>query len=137
MKNKLVTFFLAFVLILMLTACGGGGGGASKTTLVITATESGYDSPTYTIPAGAQVDFTFKNTGNLEHNFDIIKLGQHVASPFTDTDKDKIFWSLNSVGAQQSKTATFTAPTAPGEYDIICSVPGHIEMGMIAKLVVK
>lgn len=136
MKNKLINTVLAFALTLILTACGGGAA-ANKTTLVITATESGYDSPTYTVPAGAQVDFTFKNTGNLEHNFDIIKLGEHVASPFTDADNEKIFWKLDSVGAQQSKTATFTAPTAPGEYDIICSVPGHIEMGMHATLVVK
>lgn len=136
MKTKLTTMALVLALTLILTACGGGAA-ANKVTLVITATESGYDSPTYTVPAGAQVAFTFKNTGNLEHNFDIIKLGQHVASPFTDADKDKIFWSLNSVAAQQSKSDTFTAPTAPGEYDIICSIPGHIEMGMLATLVVK
>lgn len=137
MKKKFLITILALTLSLILAACGGGGAAANKATLTITATESGYDSPTYTVPAGAEVNFTFKNSGNLEHNFDIIKLGQHVSSPFTDADNDKIFWKLDSVGAQQSKSATFTAPTAPGEYDIICSVPGHIEMGMHATLVVK
>lgn len=135
MKNKFVTLSLALALTLILTACGGGA--TNKTTLVITANESGYDAPTYTVPAGVPVDFTFKNAGNLEHNFDIIKLDEQVASPFTDADKEKIFWSLDSVGAQQSKSATFTSPTTPGEYDIICSVPGHIEMGMVATLIVK
>ena len=120
-----------FVIVLTLTACG-----PSNVTLNVTATDEGYDSPTYTVPAGAEVTINLTNKGALAHVFGILKLGEHITPPYQPTDKDKIMWELV---AKTGETAsdTFTAPTEPGEYDIICRVPGHIQMGMVATLIVE
>ena len=132
MKKILTSTTLVLVLSLILVACG-----SKKTTLNVTATDSGYDSPTYTVPAGGEVTVNLTNNGAITHEFAILKLGVHVTPPFGDKDEDKIFWELDGVDAGQTKSDTFTAPTEPGEYDIICGIPGHIELGMIATLIVK
>jgi len=132
MKKIFTASILVLALSLILTACG------SKTaTLNVTATDKGYDSPTYTVPAGAEVTVNLKNDGSLQHEFAVLKLNQHVDPPFGEKDEDKILWELDGVDPGTTKSDTFTAPTEPGEYDIICGVPGHIELGMIATLIVK
>ena len=123
---------VVFVLALTLTACG-----SNKTTLNVTATDEGYDSSTYTVPAGKEVTLNMTNKGVLEHEFAILKLGEHVTPPFGEKDEDKILWELDGVEAGTTKSATFTAPAEAGEYDVICGIPGHIEKGMIATLIVK
>jgi len=129
---KKILTSIALILVFSLTACG-----AKKTTLNVTATDAGYDSMTYSIPAGAEVTVNMTNNGAIEHEFVIMKLGQHVVAPFGPKDEGNIFWELDAVAAGTTKSDTFTAPTEPGEYDVICGVPGHIEMGMIATLIVK
>ena len=123
--------FLIVLFALTLAACS-----SNKATLNVTATHEGYDSSTYTVPAGAEVTVNFTNHSPVVHGFAILKQGEHVTPPFQTADKEKILWEL---AAQPGKTnsATFKAPTEPGEYDIICKVPGHLELGMKATLVVK
>lgn len=128
-KILVITMLLA---ALSLTACG-----SNKVTLNVIATDKGYDSPTYTVPAGAEVTVNLTNNGGLQHEFAVLKLGQHVTPPFGEKDEDKILWELDGVDAGTTKSDTFTAPTQPGEYDVICGVPGHIELGMVTTLIVK
>jgi uncharacterized cupredoxin-like copper-binding protein len=132
MKKILTSTVLVLTLSLILTACG-----SKKTTLNVTATDTGYDSPTYTVPAGGEVTLNLTNNGAIEHEFAILKLGEHVTPPFGEKDEGKIFWELDGVAAGTTMSGTFTAPTEPGEYDVICGIPGHIELGMIATLIVK
>jgi plastocyanin len=119
------------VLVLALTACS-----SPKVTLNVTANDQSYDSSTYTVPAGAEVTLNLTNTGAAAHVFDILKLGEHVTPPYQSADKDKILWELVAK-AGETQSGTFTAPTEPGEYDIICRVPGHIQLGMAATLIVE
>ena len=132
MKKLLMIVSLVLGLSIALTACG-----PRSVTLNVTSTDKGYDSPTYTVPAGSKVTLSLTNNGSVEHEFAILKLGQHVTPPFGDKDEDKIFWELDGVEAGKTKSDTFTAPTEPGEYDVICGIPGHIELGMVATLIVK
>ena len=132
MKKYIVNSALALALSLVLTGCG-----SNKVTLNVTTTDQGYDSTTYTVPAGAEVTLNMTNSGVLEHEFAILKLDEHVTPPFGDKDEDKILWELDAVQPSTTKSDTFTAPTEPGEYDVICGVPGHIELGMVATLIVK
>lgn len=132
MKKILTSTVLVLALSLILTACG-----SKKTTLNVSTTDTGYDSSTYTVPAGAEVTLNLTNNGAVEHEFAILKLGEHVTPPFGDKDEAKIFWELDGVEAGKTKSDTFIAPTEPGKYDVICGIPGHIEMGMTATLIVK
>lgn len=132
MKKLVVGSILVLALSLILTACG-----SSKNTLNVTATDTGYDSKTYTVPAGAQVTLKMTNNGSTQHEFAILKKGEHVTPPFGEKDESKIFWELDGVEPGTTKSGTFTAPTEPGEYDVVCGIPGHIEQGMTATLVVK
>ena len=132
MKKIFTGTTLVFALSLILTACG-----SNKTTLNVTATDSGYDSKTYTVPAGEEVTLNLTNNGIIEHEFAILKKGEHVTPPFGEKDEGKIFWKLDGVQPGTTRSGTFTAPTEPGEYDVICGIPGHIELGMVATLIVK
>ena len=132
MKKILTSIVLVLALSLILTACG-----PKKATLNVTATDKGYDSPTYTVPAGAEVILNLTNNGAVEHEYAILKKGEHVTPPFGEKDEGKIFWELDGVAPGTTTSGTFTAPTEPGEYDVICGIPGHIELGMIATLIVK
>lgn len=126
-----ILVIVVFVLAVKLTACG-----PKQVTLNITANDQSYDSATYTVPAGAEVTVNLTNTGALAHVFGILKLGEHVTPPYQPTDKDKILWELVAKTGETT-SGTFTAPTEPGEYDIICRVPGHIQLGMTATLIVE
>ena len=132
MKRMPLIAVLALGLVLVLSACG-----RSSVTLNVLATDTGYDSKVYTVPAGASVTLHLTNNGSTEHEFAILKLGQQVSLPFSDDDEGKIYWELDGVAAGETKTDTFTAPTEPGEYSVVCGLPGHIEQGMTATLVVK
>lgn len=131
MNKILKVLVLVLSLSLLLTACGGG------TTLNVTITDFTYDQPTYTVPAGAKVTLNATNKGTVEHEFAIMKLGTSVTPPFGDKDEGNIFWELDEIEAGSTKSATFTAPTEPGTYEIVCGLEAHIEKGMVASLIVK
>ncbi|HEY3311417.1 MAG TPA: sulfocyanin-like copper-binding protein [Anaerolineales bacterium] len=132
MRKTLIITLVLLSLSLVLAACGPSG-----TTLNVTSTDTGYDLKTYTVPAGATVTLKMKNNGAVEHEFAILKLNEHVTPPFGEKDEGKILWELDGVAAGTTKEGTFTAPSEPGSYDVICGIPGHIELGMVATLIVK
>jgi plastocyanin len=41
------------------------------------------------------------------------------------------------VGAGDTETATFTAPSSPGEHKIFCDVVGHEGAGMVGAFIVE
>jgi len=133
MNKYLKISILISGLALLLTACGGGGG----TTINVTLTDFSYTPNTFTVPAGATVTVNARNNGAIEHEFVIMKLGNTVTAPFGDKDESNIFWELDSIEAGTSKSGTFTAPTEPGQYEVVCGLAGHIEAGMTASLTVK
>ncbi len=109
---------------LLAAACGGGGaagagGQSDRVTIEGTLTEFAFAPKSWEIPAGKPVRIVIHNKGTLEHDFTIDALKIAVkAQPGKDTIKD-----FNAI--------------APGTYDVHCSVAGHKESGMVAKLVVK
>ena len=122
---------LIVVLAVTLTACS-----SNKATLDVTATDQGYDSSIYTVPAGAEVTVNFTNNGALEYAFAVLKQGEHVTPPFQTEDEDKVMWYIVAHPGE-TKSGTFRAPAEPGEYDIICPVPGDIELRIKATLMVN
>jgi uncharacterized cupredoxin-like copper-binding protein len=131
MRRFLVLVMAA--LLLALSACGGGQ--KASTTLNVTLSDFKFTPDTFVVPAGKEITLNLKNEGAVEHEFVIMKLGTNVGEHFGPEDEDNIYWEVE-VDKGESKSATFTAPSDPGEYQVVCGIPGHFEAGMVGKLVV-
>lgn len=128
MKKSL--FVLLFVMAFVLSACGGGG---ASNTINVDFAEFTFTPDTFSIPAGQEITVNAKNNGAVIHEFVIMKLGETVGDNFGDEDEGNIYWEVE-VEPGKSATATFTAPTEPGEYQLVCGTEGHFMAGMVGKL---
>jgi len=131
MKRLAAVLVLALGLSIALAAC------SSVPTINVTITDFAYSPASFTVPAGAQVTLHAKNNGSVEHEFAIMKKGTSVTPPFGDKDEGNIYWELDAIEPGTTKSATFTAPSEPGDYEVICGLPAHIEKGMVGTLTVK
>ncbi len=86
-----------------------------------------------TVPAGEQITLTLSNSGAAPHDFTI--MASPAEAPFDAADEKEIYYQA-ALAAGEGATLTFTAPAAPGEYQIVSSLPGDLEEGMTATLVV-
>ncbi len=128
-KGILISF-----VAMILTGCGTSHN--PSTTMDVTMTDFAYLPNSFTIPAGRQITLEAHNSGAADHSLIIMKLGHDVTAHFTDQDRANIFWEEQSVAPGDSVRATFTSPSEPGIYQIVCGDAGHFESGMVAKLVV-
>jgi uncharacterized cupredoxin-like copper-binding protein len=131
---KRFTLFVLAVLLFSLTGCGGGATSYS-TSLEVEMKEFMFEPTDFTVPAGKEISIQLVNDGAIKHEFVIMKLGTEVSVPFGDDDEGNIYWE-HEVDAGKTETVTFTAPSEPGEYQVICGISGHMEAGMVAKLTV-
>ena len=133
MKRFFVFVLMALILLFMILACGGQGSSAVSTTQNVEMTEFMFTPAEMAVPVGKELTLNLKNNGSVEHDFVILKKGIIAVLPFdAQAQKGDIFFEAR-LDAGKSETYTFTLPEA-GDYEIICSVPGHLEAGMKAKL---
>ncbi len=137
MKTNRITAISAVMIIavLILAACSSGGGSSGGTSIKVTATEFSFNPANITVPAGANVSLTVVNSGSVQHTWVILKQGVNVTTA-TGLDPNSIYFT-SKVDAGQTATFNFTAPSTPGDYQIICDLPGHLEGGMKGTLTVK
>jgi len=124
-----VVMSLAF----LLAACGGGSG--ASTTIDVTFEEFAFAPAEFTVPAGQDITINATNNGAVIHEFVIMKLGETVGEDFGDEDEGNIYWEVEADPGHKV-TETFTAPTEPGEYQVVCGTEGHFMAGMVGKLTV-
>jgi azurin len=101
-----------------------------------------FDKTVLTVPAGAEVHLVIKNNATmstLPHNWVLVKPGTEAsvaaaglklgeqAGYFDVRDKDALAHTPMAKPGETSEV-TFTAPTEPGKYPYICTVPGHYMM---------
>jgi len=130
MKRLLI--FGAILLGLLLTACGGGG---PSNKINVTMTDFQFQPNQFTIPAGQEITLNSSNNGAVVHNFVIMNKGTTAGPFFDDEDVPNVFWEVE-IQPGGSVNTTFTAPTEPGDYEVVCRTEGHIASGMTAKLTV-
>jgi len=130
MKKSL--FFLLFVTVFVLSACGGGG---ASTTINVALAEFTFTPSEFTIPAGQEITINATNNGAVVHEFVIMKFGQTAGDNFDEEDGGNVYWKIEAQPGA-NVTGTFTAPTEPGVYQIVCGTPGHYMAGMSGKLTV-
>jgi uncharacterized cupredoxin-like copper-binding protein len=131
MKRTLLIWVLVSGFVL--TACGGSN--SPTTNLNVTLTDFMFSPNQFTVPAGQEITLDARNSGGVIHNFVIMDLGQTVGTEYTREDEPNIYWKTE-LPAGASITTAFTAPTEPGDYEVICSTPGHVQAGMVAKMTV-
>lgn len=115
----------------LLTACG-----PQAVEITVSMEEYKFSPTTIEVPANAEVTLSLINDGTLEHEMVIMIFGEQVTLPFDDDDEPNIYWE-HELEAASSEVLTFTAPGEPGEYQIVCGIPEHLEQGMQATLIVK
>lgn len=121
MSKRLVTP-LAALGLLALTACGGGGSSTNNTVpadadVVVRAVDGVlWDSKTYTATADdGKVTIYAVNDSSIGHNLYVVGTGDAVIGSPIDLPK-------------KGSDGAVVYELSPGEYRIVCKVPGHGSM---------
>jgi plastocyanin len=119
------------VAAIVITSCGGGDGGATDTTpateLEVRMDSFFFDPADTTVVADTNVEVTVLNVdSNLEHTWVVIAPGNEISSE-DDYDEGDALFDL-AADAQRSAIGTLSLPA--GEYQVICTIPGHFAAGM-------
>ena len=106
-----------------------------------------FDVETFTVKAGKKIELTFDNPDFLPHNIVITQpgAGQEIAlaamamgeAGFKNgfiPESDKIIIHSNMLDHGTDQVLEFTAPEKPGDYEFVCTFPGHY---MLMKGVMK
>ena len=119
------------------------GAGHELRTIAITGNDTmRFDTTGFEVNAGERVRLVLKNVGKLPkvamgHNLIILKKGVDLATfaqsaltaaatDYIPAEKmDDIIVHTKLLGPGESDTIEFTAPSVPGNYDFLCSFPGH------------
>jgi plastocyanin len=131
MRKYVGLFFIMVLVSMVLSACG-----TNKVTIDMDMKEYVFDPSTVEVPVNAEVTINLTNSGTLEHEMVIMVFGKEATVPFDDDDEANIFWE-HELQMGESETVVFTAPSEPGEYQIVCGIPAHLELGMKGTLIVK
>jgi azurin len=110
-----------------------------------------YDTPRLVVEAGKQFEIIFENTDFMPHNLVIVtpgsrkKVGELTAAMRPDETDGRgrayvptipeVISSTRLLEAGQRQTLTLTAPLNEGEYEYVCTYPGHWEQ-MWGKLII-
>ena len=100
-----------------------------------------YDVTELSVKAGKNVKLTFVNPDYTPHNLVIVKPGtgtavgnlalvmgaEGFAKQFLP-ESDDILHSTNMLNRGESAVLEFTAPTQPGDYEYVCTFPGHTQL---------
>lgn len=130
MKKNLLVLVVVLVLSSVLAACGGGSQSGS-TNIESKMSDFVFEPKEWTVPAGKEITITLTNDGAVLHEW--VLMSKAVTVPFDEDDEGNVTWEAE-VDAGAKQTFTFTAPSTPGEYLIVCGIPGHLEAGMEGKL---
>jgi len=131
-RNSIIMAVLASLMLMLLTACGAGG---ASDKIDVTMTDFQFQPSQFTVPAGQEITFTSSNNGAVVHNFVIMKLGTSAGPMFDEEDLPNVYWEVELLPGADTNTS-FTAPTEPGDYEVVCKTEGHIASGMTGKLTV-
>jgi uncharacterized cupredoxin-like copper-binding protein len=132
MNMKKIPSVVIIAISLVLAACGGNSSKPS-TKIDVTMTDFQFQPNAFSVPAGQEISFNATNNWGVVHSFVIMKQGQSAGTEFNEEDQPNVYWQVEIQPGGSAKTS-FTAPQEPGEYEIVCHVPGHVQAGMVGKL---
>lgn len=121
------------LLAVLLVACNSG---QTSTNLKVDMVEFMFEPSDLSIPAGQEITLELVNKGAIEHDFVILKKGSSAQDSFDHATQQADILFEARLAPGQSGSFKFTIAEA-GEYQVICSIPGHLAAGMKGKLIVK
>ena len=108
-----------------------------------------YDVETFTVQAGSDVKIWLYNPDHMPHNLVVSLPGtaEEIGNAAAELGADgfgmsfvpktnKIIAATKLINHRESELLEFKAPTSPGEYDYLCTFPGHWQI-MRGKMIVK
>jgi len=99
-----------------------------------------FDRELLRVAPDSRVRLTLKNTDAMQHNFVLCVRGEGVAARVAAAtlrlgaaasekhyvpDSDEVLASTKAIFLDQSDTIWFRAPSEPGDYPYVCTLPGH------------
>ena len=129
---KKILTFIVMILAILLTACGKSG---PSTKISFTMTDFAFTPSEFTVPARKEITLHITHDGTVEHNFIVMQYGMDAGEMFDKEDEANTYWQID-VQPGETKTITFVAPEQPGMYQVICGMVGHLQSGMVGKLIV-
>jgi plastocyanin len=130
--RTLLTVIALAPLTLGLVACGGdddeGGGGPPATfqkgqTVAVKGTEYRFEPGNVIVEGGGgSIPIELENAGSLAHNLRVYEGGSDIGGTPTFTG---------------GETQTARVDLQPGDYEMVCTVGDHADLGMKGKLTVR
>ncbi|AWN14710.1 plastocyanin/azurin family copper-binding protein [Salinisphaera sp. LB1] len=141
----------ASVLLLVATAVFAA---PTKSVTIVGRNDLRFSQDHITVAPGTKVTLKLINKSHLpasamSHNWVLLKSGtdagafDNAARSAANNDyipksmSDRVIAHTTMVSGGHSDTITFTAPTKPGNYEYICTFPGHFRAGMKGTLTVS
>lgn len=107
----------------------------------VTGRDFQFEPGTIELQAGVPVRLVFRNAGTVSHDLQILDMPADIrgkSQQHAEHGKTGANGAVHVGTDRPGQTATIEfVPTQPGEYKVICSVPGHAEAGMEGKVVVR
>ncbi|MCC6148547.1 MAG: cupredoxin domain-containing protein [Anaerolineaceae bacterium] len=121
------------IAILLLTACSRENTILpGETQHTITLSETTFSPARWRVPAGEKITFQITNHDLFPHDLTILL--RPAKLPFSDADEPNIYFQ-SPIKAGEQTTLEFIAPPAPGEYQVLSTLPGDAEKGLKGTLV--
>ncbi|MEX2601608.1 MAG: plastocyanin/azurin family copper-binding protein [Balneolaceae bacterium] len=113
-------------------------GGPDRTIQLGTEPGMRFDQSMITVEAGSRIALTFSNEDDMLHNVVVTEPG--AADPVGEAamqlglvgdeleyvpEMDEVLFHSSLLGPHESETIYFTVPETPGDYQFVCTFPGH------------
>lgn len=143
-----------FMISLLLLTAGVAAAAPAKSFTIVGGNDLRFAPDQITVKPGEKVTVKLVNKSHLpasamSHNWILLKHGadagaideaaQNAAGNdyFPESKRDQIIAHTGMVAGGHSDQVTFSAPQKTGDYEFICTFPGHFRAGMKGKLTVK
>ena len=149
---RTLSTLLITVLFVVAAGCGGGDDrssssdadasntAATEVTVTPVGNKMKFEDTEFTVPAGEEITLTFKNTATsaaMKHNVVLLtttkeavvnrvgETGMQAAGNEYVPDDDAVLAHTALADPGETVSVTFTAPSDPGDYQYLCTYPGH------------
>jgi uncharacterized cupredoxin-like copper-binding protein len=139
-RRMWLLFSLALVALVVLAACNGdddngddGADNGNGDSISMDMGEFYFDPDEISGDAGSELTIELENTGTQVHNF-TLEEGDARGDGFDAWPESEVQLELDE---GESDSITITLPDEAGEYEFICTIPGHYESGQWGTMTVN